>query len=267
MSSGSEEDFRAWCRYVEALLKDRADPPCASVDRGTTRLMPELSALQIELELLDNELLRTRIELEDSHAVTLLRREELRDTVGQQLTAIGYMVDNLEQELISQGVPVTARLRELRSALSEADGQVRFLSRDMPPPQLSFGGLPVALRGLAQDTEKRFGIPCSCECGDEIAVDEPAASAMLRIAREAVNYAVKHASPNHVCIVVERRSNHMVMTVRDDGIGMREDAGESDALGLHIMAHRAEMAGGRVAVERGQDGGTVVACTVPTGPR
>ena len=229
--------------------------PGGEVDGLLLTLLDVTSRVRLEQEIV-------RIEERERRMIG----EGLHDTVGQQLTAIGYMIDNLEQELISQGVPVTARLKDLRSALSEADEQVRTLSRGVHPAQLASGGLPGALKDLARHAQERFGIPCSCDCPDDLVLEEPGASAMLRIAREAVHNAVQHASPDHVFIVVERRSDSLRMRVRDDGIGIREDTWESDGLGLHIMAHRAEMAGGCFAVERGQNGGTVVSCTVPTAP-
>jgi signal transduction histidine kinase len=50
--------------------------------------------------------------------------------------------------------------------------------------------------------------------------------------------------------------------VQDNGRGFSEVPAKAAGMGLHIMRYRAGMIGGSFAIERGREGGTMVACSV-----
>jgi PAS domain S-box-containing protein len=201
------------------------------------------------------------IEERERHAVG----RELHDTLGQQLSAIGYMLDNLETEIAECGLPQAKRLLELRNAVSEADVQVRSISRGLHPAMLASGGLPAALGDMASRIETRCRIPCSCDCPVSVPLEPEAATQLHRIAQEAVNNALKHARPNLIDIRLRTKAGQVTLSVRDDGLGIT-DLPRSTGLGLDIMAFRANAVGGTLSVRSLREGGTVVTCTVPARP-
>jgi len=201
------------------------------------------------------------IEERERHAVG----RELHDTLGQQLSAIGYMLDNLETEIAECGLPQAKRLHDLRNAVSEADVQVRSISRGLHPAMLASGGLPAALGDLASRIETRCRVPCSCVCPVSVPLEPEAATQLHRIAQEAVNNALKHARPNLIDIRLRTKAGQVTLSVRDDGLGIT-DLPRSTGLGLDIMAFRANAVGGTLSVRSLREGGTVVTCTVPAGP-
>ena len=201
------------------------------------------------------------IEERERHAMG----RELHDTLGQQLSAIGYMLDNLETEIAEDGVPQPKRLHELRSAVNEADAQVRSISRGLHPAMLASGGLPAALGDLANQIETRYRIACSCDCPVSVPLEPEAVTQLHRIAQEAVNNALKHASPNLIRIRLRTKAGQVTLSVHDDGLGIT-DLPRNTGLGLHIMAFRANAVGGTLSVRSLREGGTVVTCTVPAPP-
>jgi len=87
-------------------------------------------------------------------------------------------------------------------------------------------------------------------------------AALSHCAQEAVANALKHAKPNRVSIRLEcHPDRHLTLCVRDDGIGRKAAARSTKGgLGTRIMAHRARMVGGTLAIDDGEQGGTVVRC-------
>jgi signal transduction histidine kinase len=62
---------------------------------------------------------------------------------------------------------------------------------------------------------------------------------------------------------LSERNGLVTLTVEDDGVGVPEEAHKSGGLGIRIMAHRAAMIGGSLAVEPAPTGGTIVTCSIP----
>jgi hypothetical protein len=205
---------------------------------------------------LQGELVKT--EERERHAIS----QELHDTTGQQLSGIGYMLDNLEAELAERGMPQAQRLRNIRSAVSEVDAQVRRISRGLHPAFLASGGLPAALEDLARRVEARYELSCSCECPGTVELEPEATTQLHRIAQEAVNNAVKHANATRIRIRLESKSGKTMLSIEDDGAGVPEDLAGCPGLGRHIMDHRADSVGATLTVLRGARGGTLVLCTL-----
>ena len=121
--------------------------------------------------------------------------------------------------------------------------------------------MPAALQELGDITQKLFGIRCDVECGDPVAIQDTAmATHAFRIAQEAVNNAARHSGAKRVTIRLTQQYDTVTLTVVDDGKGLPEKLARATGMGLSIMAHRAQMIGGTFQIDRGQNGGTRVAC-------
>ena len=81
--------------------------------------------------------------------------------------------------------------------------------------------------------------------------------------QEAVTNAVRHGCPQHIVVLLAERNDEVVLQVRDDGTGIRAQDQPSSGSGLRIMAYRTRTIGGRLAIARGPDAGTVVTCVFP----
>ena len=94
-------------------------------------------------------------------------------------------------------------------------------------------------------------------------------AAALRVGREAVANAVKHAEASRIDIDVEFDAALLVLRIRDDGRGfteeLREAAIRSGHFGVRGMQDRARQAGGTCEVVPEAEGGTVVTLQLPLG--
>lgn len=177
--------------------------------------------------------------------------QDLHDGLGQQLVGISFLV---------KALPASPQRDELGTLLAEAIAQTRQLARGLHSHALETSGLAAALRELAAQTERRFGVTCRL---DYRAGDLPVAIRphLHRIAGEAVANAVKHANATTIEITVTSDRDSATLEIRDDGVGIGAHAG--DGLGLQLMAERARRVGAALEVKRGSDGGTVVICRAP----
>ena len=96
--------------------------------------------------------------------------------------------------------------------------------------------------------------------------DPTVASELFRIAQEATNNAMKHAKATQIVVELTGGDEGIVLTVRDDGVGIPDGPSRSGGMGTRIMRFRARAIGAALHVSRNEDGGTTVTCTVRSRP-
>jgi len=105
----------------------------------------------------------------------------------------------------------------------------------------------------------------------ELEIPGDVASALYRIAQEALTNVAKHAQATQVSVILEHRDGEVRLIIEDDGVGF--DVGATIArakadrrLGVAGMQERAMLAGGRVLIESEPDGnGTTLYARLPMG--
>jgi len=146
----------------------------------------------------------------------------------------------------------------------EAGEQARSLSHSLLPLEVKDGALMDGLQKMAERQEKMRSVVCSFESGEDVpSVTGDVASHLHRIASEAVHNAVTHADPDTVAICLDTEGDHLVLDVRDDGVGISEHVEPTDGVGIHVMQYRAHLIGADLDIEPAADGGTLVRCRLP----
>ena len=83
---------------------------------------------------------------------------------------------------------------------------------------------------------------------------------LYRIAQEALTNVAKHARAEHVEIILERRSDHVLLIVEDDGVGFDHGSpgASGQGFGLRGMEERAALVGATVQVDSATGRGTTI---------
>ncbi len=190
--------------------------------------------------------------------------QDLHDGLGQQLTGIGLICQNLARSLRDQNAPAADEVEEITEMVREADEHARGLARGLIPVDLEATGLRVALQRLALSAERLFGIRCTFEeVGTVLLHDNTIATHLYRIAQEAVSNAVRHGRAQHVKISLAGGDNRLRLRLHDDGRGFPEALDEDrQGMGVRIMRHRARIIGASLEITGVPGDGTTVICTV-----
>jgi len=159
------------------------------------------------------------------------------------------------------GEELTRAIDSLRQAVQEA----RYIICHMSPRELEEGGLPKALSSLLQDVRRKWGIDATLEVeGEGWRMEYPREAALLRIAQEAVNNAVKHSGSPRIRVRLWREGDKLCLSVRDWGRGIQADAAPRGThLGILSMQERARLLRGRLEFRSAPGMGTEVLVTVP----
>jgi signal transduction histidine kinase len=139
---------------------------------------------------------------------------------------------------------------------------------DLRPQMLDDHGLVAALQWYARQFSARAGLAVSVRASEP---DERMAAhieiALFRVAQEALNNVAKHARASSVAIVLDCGGSEYMMSVTDDGVGLRAEPENADrtrpGLGMVTMRERAQVVGGKVGIEALAGGGTRLLARVP----
>jgi len=205
---------------------------------------------------------KSLLEISERERATIGR--ELHDDLGQHLTGTAFAGQVLGEKLQALGLAEQADAWKIVALLEEGIEKTRHLAKGLLLAEIQREGLVTALRGLASDTSGQFKISCEFRLEGEFHLDDAhAAMHLLRIAQEAVNNALRHGKARWILIHLRCLPDRLELAVRDHGLGLPAPAARGEGLGLHIMAHRAQIIGGEFLIESAKDGGTVVVCRLP----
>ena len=186
---------------------------------------------------------------------------DLHDGLGQLLTGISCLLQGLTQKMERNASEDVTNVNEISKLVKQAISQSSWLARGLMPVKLEAGGLEGALQELIEQTEHIHNIPCLFHCESPLTISDPTIMIHLyRIAQEALNNAIKHSHAKHIWIRLQRENGYVLLTVKDDGIGLPHVKDRSDGMGLRIMNYRAGMIGGELDISRDTEGGTIVQC-------
>ena len=188
---------------------------------------------------------------------------DLHDGLGQELTGLAFLMQNLEHRLAKEEVEAASEATRILTLTNRAIDQLRKLARGFSPVELGPDGLKAGLRELARHTHEVFGIPCEFACDTEARIrDDASAIPLYRIAQEAMNNAVRHGKPQHIWLSLRICRHEVALTLEDDGLGLRLETTDPrrQGMGIRIMHYRARMIGAQLKIEYRPQGGTIVTC-------
>jgi signal transduction histidine kinase len=152
----------------------------------------------------------------------------------------------------------------LVALIEEAIELTRDLSRQLDPVELKAGKLADHFEDLAAGMSQRFKVTCQFEDRLVQTPEDPAvATHLYRIAQEAVIYAVKCGRAGRISIGLDSAPDEIVLTITDDGPGVRETAPNDADAGVRAMVYRADLIGATLNIERLAPRGKRVICIVP----
>ncbi len=184
---------------------------------------------------------------------------DLHDGLCQYLAGIACVTGSLRDDLSERFQPEAETAAELHELLKEAIVQARDIARGIAPVHMDEAGLSSALEDLAANASRLHGIQCSFAPDGEIMVERREMAAHLyRIAQEATSNAVRHGHATVISIHLAVEEGEVVLTIRDNGIGIRSPDSPSPGMGLRSMRYRAGVLDGTIEILPLAEGGTLV---------
>jgi signal transduction histidine kinase len=214
--------------------------------------------------MLDLQHARERLVLAREEERRRLRRD-LHDGLGPSLAGHLLRLDLLAAR-VDHDPGLAADVNSLRDELRTTMTDVRRVVEGLRPPALDELGLRGSIEQVSRRLTAGTGTAVTVQAQDLPALPAAVEVAAFRIATEAVTNVVRHARAQHCTVFLSARDAHLVLSVADDGTGLRVEGAPPGGHGLQTMRERAEELRGRLTVTSGSPGGTTVTAVIPLSP-
>jgi two-component system sensor histidine kinase UhpB len=192
---------------------------------------------------------------------------DLHDDVNQRIAALAIALSGLKRRLPETAGDVRDELARLHQRIVELAGTVRHLSHELHPGVLQHAGLTAALEAHCAEFGSQHALGLTFQADDNLGdVPPDAALCLYRVAQEALQNVVQHASARRAHVTLARDADDLELTVTDDGQGFDlEEARRANGLGLISLDERARLVGGSVRIDTRPQWGTELRVRVPLG--
>lgn len=198
-------------------------------------------------------LVRQLVELQERERRELAR--ELHDEIGQLLTSLTFMLEELEP---------SPRAEELRLLTRETLARVRDVSTSLRPPMLDELGLLPTVQWHCRRYSRNTGI--EVRLSHETMTRRFGADfeiAAFRIVQEALTNVARHAGVKNAELDIRIDGDVLQIRVTDRGAGFEPRSVDPASGGIRNMGERARLLGGELRVETHPGIGVTVIARLP----
>ena len=188
---------------------------------------------------------------------------QLHDSLGSSLTALTMHLGLLTQKMPPEPA-LLDRIAQMKQLLHTVVETNRQMQRDLWNDKLEFLGVRVALGELVEQfgTQHRLAARCSLP-EEELACPRGHSVLLLRALEEGLRNIAAHAQASEIDVIVDDNDEHIMLTVRDDGVGFVGAPVMDGKFGLRLMRERALHLGGSLTLERNPPRGAVLTLILP----
>jgi PAS domain S-box-containing protein len=192
---------------------------------------------------------------------------ELHDGLGQELVALALIVGSEKIRVARGASPGVEALDLIDATVKRAIAACRNIAHGLSALTETGGNLPGALKKMVERSagEGAPAVSIVIESDTAIALPPAVLDHIYRIAQEAVTNAKKHSNAAHLEVRLAVTPDMVVLTIRDDGVGVPAASVPRPGLGMASMQHRAAAIGARLIVASRPGGGTEVRLECPQG--
>ena len=194
---------------------------------------------------------------------------ELHDSAGQTLVALDMNLASIQREAKQLSPQALKTCSESLDLVKELSRELRTISHLLHPPLLDEAGLPSAVRwyveGFAERSKIRVNLDLDANLGR---LSSECETAIFRIVQESLTNIHRHSGSPTASISISRTRRQVRLEVHDQGKGIsvqkqRNSGSMKRGVGIQGMNERVRQLGGRLQINSGK-GGTSVVAILPT---
>ncbi|MDB6017109.1 MAG: hypothetical protein JWR19_1598 [Pedosphaera sp.] len=190
--------------------------------------------------------------------------QDLHDELCQHLTGIKFKSGLLKKRLEQRSSREALRAGAIEDMVNVAIDRARRLARGLYPVQLESQGLSSALEELTSSMAAVHRRACQCKIPRPVLIHDNAVAVHLyRIAQEAIMNAIKHGRARRIIVGLVAKGGQIVLSVKDNGVGLPQKIPAAKGMGLHIMKYRARTVGATLNLTSNSRSGTLLTCSLP----
>ncbi|WP_426113521.1 sensor histidine kinase [Massilia sp. PWRC2] len=178
---------------------------------------------------------------------------QLHDNLGSSMTALTMHLALLTQQLPREQA-LLDRSAQMKTLLMNIISTNRDMQRRLWNDSLEFLGLHAAISEVLAQFREQHGLVARLSLPDEDSSYPIEQSALLMAALEqGLQNVIAHASASEVDVIVDDDGDQVMLTVRDNGIGIGQHAFARAHHGLRALQARASYLGGSLRAQAAPD--------------
>lgn len=228
-------------------------------------------ASQKEIDKLNEQRFKKEVDLQKEQASQIVEAQEeerkriakdIHDGIGQMLTALKFNIESINPSNVDSS---SKKIEQLKEVLSFLIKEVRTVTFNLTPPELSDYGIVATLNKLANQlsnfTEKKVLFENKTDFNGRF--DSLIETNLYRVVQEAVNNALKYANSNYILISMSHSDDLLSITIDDDGKGFDVNKlKKNSSMGIFFMKERISYVNGRIFINSIKDKGTRITINV-----
>lgn len=189
---------------------------------------------------------------------------DLHDGIIGRIYAVALSLDDIPEMVASSPEAAASRVDHAIDALNATIGEIRNFIFGLRPGSQDAGGLTAALETLADEIRMTAPVDVVVRAEDLPVISDEMAEELLKVTREALSNAARHAGANRVSVRLSAADGQLRVEISDDGRGFDPSAPVSaEHHGLANMRRRAEQLHGRLKVASAAGLGTRIILLLP----
>ena len=191
---------------------------------------------------------------------------EIHDTLAQSFVGVSVQLEIVSQLLTHSQLPAAnQQLDRTRDYVREGLAEARRSIWDLRAITAQ-NTLPTRLTHLVEQSRTE-NLPIQLNIGGTYRpLSSTVEAEVLRIAQESLTNAQRHAQATHITLDLRYHSNHLTLTITDDGRGFNPSDATLPAqghFGLQGMRERAAQINATLTIKSGPETGTTITLDVP----
>lgn len=186
---------------------------------------------------------------------------ELHDGIGQSLIAQKLRLESFKLPESGKGLDL---LDEMKDCSDKLVDEVRRISNDLMPAQLTQFGIVPALRQHCDEISRLSGIEVSFNAtGNFETMRRKPKTYLFRITQEALNNIVKHSESKKAAVEIVQTKDHIFLSISDNGKGFDAEK-PCSGNGMNNMRERTLLLGGTFSITSQTGNGTTIEIQIPS---
>lgn len=177
--------------------------------------------------------------------------KEIHDGIGPLMSTIRLNLDAVQNDLSNVSEKTMQKVRIMDELVQEVSNDIRNISHALMPSALIDFGLVRALASLCEKTTRTEVVDVQFyPTGLDERLPKEIELALYRISQELLHNALKYAQAKTITVQLVKRTDKIVLTVEDDGIGFdAKDAKQYEGIGLRNIYTRTHSLNGQFIID------------------
>lgn len=196
--------------------------------------------------------------------------KDIHDHLGHSLAILKMKIENVKSSTADRSDKMNETLVDSILLIKEMIQQTRTLIFDLYPIMLDDFGLLLTIEWHVKDYKLKTGLETKfVKAGTPAEPSRAVSLYLLRVIRELLNNALKHANADNVIVTVRGSESVFEVIVSDDGKGFDSDnilkyPGEFKGIGIYSIREWVSGIDGEFSIESKPDSGTSVSIKILT---